>query len=81
MGSLFKRRGPIATGAGVSGASSAFFAGSSAVTGVNLSDRQQAVAPAGTIEGTPAGKRRRGRQGLGGRKTGLATTTVMSKPY
>lgn len=69
------------SGAGVSGASSAFFEGSTQHTGIDLSARQQATAPPGTIEGTPAGRRRRGRRGLGGPRTGLAAQTVMSGTY
>lgn len=69
------------SGAGRTGASSEFFEGSTQHTGVDLSERQQAVAPPGTIEGTPAGRRRRGRRGLGGPRAGLAAQTVMTNTY
>lgn len=69
------------SGAGRTSASSEFFEGSTQHTGVDLSERQQAVAPPGTIEGTPAGRRRRGRRGLGGPRAGLAAQTVLSNTY
>lgn len=90
MGGLFKGGGKNVmralqqhqrSGAGRTGATSAFFEGSTQHTGIDLSEREQAVAPPGTVEGTPAGRRRRGRRGLGGPRSGLAAQTVMSNTY